>query len=182
MKNNSKVLIITSEELKKLKSREIIHKAHIIICDNEVYKNRLVLSDGIVLDWVINHPGRIEEYIDNQDRIVEERRKSNSIEFADVSFEDLNYEVKIDITGLCASGKSNIALLIHDTLKLHGIKTNINDEDIEYQDVDMMRAKRGNIFNNLSKRSGVTIDTHQANRTIFMHQLNRKHTTLNDEK
>jgi hypothetical protein len=158
MENNSKVLIISSEELKKLGKE--LYDASIIICDNEVYKNRFVLSDDIVLDWVINHPGRIEEYIDNQDRLVEERRKSNTIEFADVSFEDLNFEVKIDITGLCASDKSNIALLIYDTLKLHGIKTNINDEDIEYQDVDMMRAKRGNIFNNLSKRSGVTIDTH----------------------
>ena len=171
MENNSKVLIISSEELKKLKSKEIVYQAHIIICDNEVYKNRLVLSDDIVLDWVINHPGRIEEYIDNQDRLVEERRKSNSIEFADVSFEDLNNEVKININGLCGSGKSNIALLIHDTLKLHGIKTNINDDDIEYQDVDMMRAKRDSIFNNLSKRSGVTIDTHHTNRQIYNSEL-----------
>ena len=171
MENNSKVLIISSEELKKLKSKEIVHQTDIIICDNEVYKNRLVLSDDIVLDWVINHPGRIEEYIDNQDRLVEERRKSNSIEFADVSFEDLNNEVKINITGLCGSGKSNIALLIYDTLKLHGIKTNINDDDIEYQDVDMMRAKRDNIFNNLSKRSGVTIDTHQTNRQTYNSEL-----------
>ena len=167
MENDSKVLITTSEELKTLKSKEIVHKADVIICDNQVYKNRLTLSDYTVLDWVTNHPGMIEVYINNQDRLFEERKKSNSIEFADVSFEDLNYEVKIDITGLCASGKSNIALLIHDTLKLHGIKTNINDEDIEYQDVDMMRAKRDNIFNNLSKRSGVTIDTHQTNRQIF---------------
>ena len=92
-------------------------------------------------------------------------------ELGDVSFKDLKSEVKIDITGLCGSGKSNIALLIYDTLKLHGIKTNINDYDIEYEDIDMMRAKRDSIFNNLSKRSGVTIDTHQTNRQIYNSEL-----------
>ena len=51
------------------------------------------------------------------------------------------------------------------------LKTNINDDDIEYQDVDMMRAKRDNIFNNLSKRSGVTIDTHQTNRQTYNSEL-----------
>lgn len=166
---NNKVIITTSDNIEKLGKK--LYEAIVVICDNKVYKNHIDLSNDVVLDWSINHPGRIEEYIDNQDRLVEERRKSNSIEFADVSFEDLNNEVKININGLCGSGKSNIALLIHDTLKLHGIKTNINDDDIEYQDVDMMRAKRDSIFNNLSKRSGVTIDTHQTNRQTYNSEL-----------
>lgn len=168
MKNN-KVIVTTSDNLKKLGKE--LYDASVIISDNKIYKNHIGLSNDVVLDWSINHPGRIEEYIDNQDRLVEERRKSNAIEFADVSFEDLNFEVKIDITGLWASGKSNIALLIYDTLKLHGVKTNINDYDIEYEDIDMMRAKRDSIFNNLSKRSGVTIDTHQTNRQIYNSEL-----------
>ena len=100
--------------------------------------------------------------------MIEERRISNSVELGDVDFEDLKYEVKIDITGLCASGKSNIALLIYDTLKLHGVKTNINDYDIEYEDIEMMRARRSHIFGDLSKKSGVSIETKQANKKIIL--------------
>ena len=129
MKNN-KVIVTTSDNLKKLGKE--LYDASVIISDNKIYKNHIGLSNDVVLDWVINHPGRIEEYIELKDDMIEERRISNNIELGDVSFEDLKSEVKIDITGLCASGKSNIALLIYDTLKLHGVKTNINDYDIEY--------------------------------------------------
>ncbi len=158
MKNN-KVIITTSDNLKKLGKE--LYDAIVIISDNKIYKNRIGLSNDVVLDWVINHPGRIEEYIELKDDMIEERRISNNIELGDVSFEDLKSEVKIDITGLCGSGKSNIALLIYDTLKLHGVKTNINDYDIEYEDINMMRSKRIEIFNNLSERSGVSIETKQ---------------------
>lgn len=163
MKNN-KVIITTSDNLKKLGKE--LYDASVIISDNKVYKNHIGLSNDTVLDWAINHPGRIEEYIELKDDMIEERRISNNIELGDVSFEDLKSEVKIDITGLCASGKSNIALLIYDTLKLHGIKTNINDYDIECEDIDMMRSKRIDIFNNLSERSGVSIETKQAQKKL----------------
>ena len=163
MKNN-KVIVTTSDNLKKLGKE--LYDASVIISDNKIYKNHIGLSNDVVLDWVINHPGRIEEYIELKDDMIEERRISNNIELGDVSFEDLKSEVKIDITGLCASGKSNIALLIYDTLKLHGVKTNINDYDIEYEDIDMMRAKRIEIFNNLSERSGISIETKQAQKKL----------------
>jgi hypothetical protein len=163
MKNN-KVIVTTSDNLKKLGKE--LYDASVIISDNKIYKNHIGLSNDVVLDWVINHPGRIEEYIELKDDMIEERRISNNIELGDVSFEDLKSEVKIDITGLCASGKSNIALLIYDTLKLHGVKTNINDYDIEYEDIDMMRSKRIEIFNNLSERSGVSIETKQAQKKL----------------
>ena len=161
---NSKVIITTSDNLKKLGKE--LYDASVIISDNKIYKNQCGLSNVVVLDWVINHPGRIEEYIEIKDNMIEERRISNNIELGDVSFDGLKSEVKIDITGLCASGKSNIALLIYDTLKLHGIKTNISDCDIEYEDIDMMRSKRSQIFNNLSERSGVSIETKIAQRTF----------------
>ena len=163
MKNN-KVIITTSDNLKKLGKE--LYDASVIISDNKVYKNHIGLSNDVVLDWTINHPGRIEEYIELKDNIIEERRISNNIELGDVSFKDLKSEVKIDITGLCGSGKSNIALLIYDTLKLHGVKTNINDYDIEYEDIDMMRSKRIEIFNNLSEISGVYIETKQAQKKL----------------
>ena len=106
MKNN-KVIITTSDNLKKL-SKEL-YDASVIIYDNKVYKNHIGLSNDVVLDWAINHPGRIEEYIELKDNIIEERRISNNIELGDVSFKDLKSEVKIDITGLSCTGKSNIA-------------------------------------------------------------------------
>jgi len=159
---NSKVIITTSDNLKKLGKE--LYDASVIISDNKIYKNHIGLSNDVVLDWAINHPGRIEEYIEIKDNMIEERRISNNIELGDVSFDGLKSEVKIDITGLYASGKSNIALLIYDTLKLHGIKTNISDCDIE--DIDMMRSKRSQIFNNLSERSGVSIETKIAQRTF----------------
>ena len=162
----NKVIITNSDNLEKLGKK--LYEASVIISDNKIYKNNIGLSNDVVLDWALNHTGRIEEYIELRDNMIEERRISNSIELGNVSFEDLNSEVKIDITGLCGSGKSNIALLIYDTLKLHGIKTNINDYDIEYEDIDMMRSKRIEIFNNLSERSGVSIEIKQANKKIIL--------------
>ena len=38
-------------------------------------------------------------------------------------------ELKIQIIGTCNSGKSNIALLIKDTLSIHGIDIQINETE-----------------------------------------------------
>jgi ABC-type antimicrobial peptide transport system ATPase subunit len=62
----------------------------------------------------------------------------------------MDRELKITIVGNSASGKSNIALLIKDTLSIHGIDVQINEPYDEY-DEDELRSHRQRSFKGLSE-------------------------------
>ena len=62
----------------------------------------------------------------------------------------MDRELKITIIGNSFSGKSNIALLIKDTLSVHGINVEINEQHDEY-DEDKLRSIRPNAMKSISE-------------------------------
>ena len=82
--------------------------------------------------------------------------------------------LKITILGNSYSGKSNIALLIKDTLAVHGIDVNINEMFPDEYVEDELRTIRPEAMKNLKEvYEGRTIqlDVLQANRTTLSKEL-----------
>lgn len=63
----------------------------------------------------------------------------------------MDRELKITIIGNAASGKSNIALLIKDTLSIHGIDVQINEQFPGEYVEDELRSHRQSSFKGLSE-------------------------------
>jgi uridine kinase len=74
-------------------------------------------------------------------------------------------DLKITIAGSCSSGKTNIALLIKDTLSIHGIEVTINEpfnEDCN----DTLRSIRPKALKGISegyKNKIINLDIVQTN-------------------
>lgn len=134
------------------------YRAYIIILDGKVYKNLLDLPNETILE-LSKTPKALQALIDQHKTYQAKIKKIAKEELKDSDMSHLSSFVKIDITGITGSGKSNIALLIYDTLKLHGLITNISDEDLLYDDIQLMRTQRTTILENIAERTGVKIST-----------------------
>ena len=167
MENTDLIIAKSSDNL----NSRLRHQAHIIIIDNKVIKSRLNIPDSAILK-LAESPEILQNLIDKDKAHFAQLAELAKEEFKPSSLNHLNSKIKIDISGISGSGKSNIALLIYDTLKLHGITTNISDEDLLYSDIELVRSKRIEILRNIGTRIGVELETKQPSKESHKNYLN----------
>jgi len=157
MYKSESLIISTTKEFETVEPKER-YEASIIIINGKVCKSRLDLDSSDILLYA-ETPEVLQGIIDVH--IKKEKAKMDKVkeEFKYVSHDDKSELVDIQITGRAGSGKTNIALLIHDTLKEYGIRTNLIDEDLGYSDIEVMRENRVSSLKTIGERTGVDCTT-----------------------